>query len=136
MNRLLKGVDALQAKGLNVIFITHSHHKNIQTEEGDSYKVIDMALQSFGDYSVPELLKRRSDWVLYVESKTKTRKVKNQFGGTKNIGFGEPTTIVYTRSTSQFFAKVRAADVTQVQDYYEIDIHNPETIKQIFNDIT
>lgn len=135
--KLLKGVDALNDKGISVIAITHSHYKNIPTEDGETYKFTDMALQSFGDYSVPELLKRRADWVLYVESKVKTRTVKNKFGGEKVIPFGqEPSLLVHTRATSQFFAKIRAADMNAVEDYYEINPREPETYKALFEAIT
>ncbi len=136
-HRLMKGIDAMNDRGINVIAITHSHYKNIPTEDGETYKVTDMALQSFGDYNVPELLKRRADWVLYVESKTKTRSVKNKFGGEKVIPFGaEPNLLVHTRSTSQFFAKMRAADMDKVKDYYELDQRNPDTYRKLFEDIT
>ena len=136
--KLLKGVDALQGKGMNVIFITHSHLISVPTESGDTYKMHGMALQKFGQSDVPELLRRRSDWCLFMQSTAKTSKIKNQFGGSKTVAMtgSRPQVIVHTRATSSFFAKVRAADESKIQDYYEI---NPNDIdgssKAIFNDI-
>ena len=136
--RIIAACDAFNKRGANVILITHSHYKNLQTDGGDSYKYIDMALQSFGDYSVPELLKRRADWVYYMDSKVQTRTVRGQFGGTKTIASAgtEPEVAVHTRATSQFYAKVRTLDESAIPDYYLLD---RATIVQdstkIFNDL-
>jgi len=137
--KLLKGVDALQSKGINVILITHSHLISVQTASGDSYKMHGMALQKFGQSDVPELLRRRSDWCLFMQSTAKTAKIKNQYGGSKTVAMAgsRPQVIVHTRATSSFFAKVRAEDETKVQDYYEINPNDIEgSSKLIFNDIT
>lgn len=125
--RMLAGIDALQAKGINVILITHSTLKTETTEGGDSYKRHDFALQNSNNGDVCELLRRRSDWVLYMESKVKTRKVANEFGGkakTVAIAGSRPTVIVHTRATSSFYAKVRARDENTIEDSYEIDPKN------------
>ena len=137
--KLLKGVDALQNKGMNVIFITHSHLISVPTDGGDSYKMHGMALQKFGSSDVPELMRRRSDWCLFMQSNVKTGKVKNQFGGSRTVAMAgsRPDVIVHTRATSQFFAKVRAAHEQNVQDYYEIDSNDIDgSSRKIFADLT
>ena len=135
--RILTGIDAMQAKGMNVLLITHSHYRNLPMDDGSTFKYIDMALQTFGDYSVPELLKRRSDWVYYMESQVQTRTIKNQFGGTRTVaGHAMPETLVYTRSTSKFYAKIRTADEKSIPDYYVLDRENlVEDSRKIFLDI-
>lgn len=137
--RLLKGIDILQSKGMNVILITHSQLKNAKTDGGETYKITDFALQSSSNGDVCELLRRRSDWCLFMQSTAKTGKRKGGFGGSTTVAMNgsRPEVIVSTRATSSFFAKVRAIDESKVEDYYEID---PDDIdgssRKIFEDIT
>jgi len=132
-DKVIAGVKAAHKTGKNVILITHSHLKNVTNEGGESYKKIDMELQSFGDYKVPELLKRWSDYVLYMESKVQTRKVKGKFGGESIVPLNTtPDRIIYTRETNMFFAKCRCIDESAVQDAYDLE---KENYKQIFNEI-
>ena len=121
--KLLVAIDALQAKGLNVIIITHSALKNAQTEGGDSYKVTDFALQSSSNGDVCELLRRRLDVCLYMQSMARTGKKKGGFGGSTTVAMvgSRPEVLVHTRATSSYFAKVRTANETEVEDTYVID---------------
>jgi hypothetical protein len=133
--KLMVAIDALQSKGKNVILITHSQLKNATTEGGESYKVTDFALQSPNNGDVCELLRRRLDICLFVESTAKTRKKSGGFSGSTTLPMvgSRPDVTVYTRATSRFFAKCRSIDETKVNDSYTIDSDNiDESSRAIF----
>jgi hypothetical protein len=136
-DRLLKAVDVLQSKGLNVIMITHSHRVNVTGESGESYKIIDMDLQSYGSYSVPELLKRRADWVYYLtnEVSTVTTGTGNR-SKTSAIGNSTAQMRVQTRASSLAFAKCRPEKEENIPDFYYLSAFDREEVAtKIFNDI-
>lgn len=136
-NRLLAAVDALQARGLDVIFICHAHRVNVTAENGEQYKEIDMALMNYGAYSVPDLLKRRADWVYYVSSEVNTIK-RGEGRAQKTIALGKSAAemAIYTRKTSLFYAKIRAQDEALIPDCYYLNADNRKEIAtQLFNDI-
>ena len=121
--KLLVGIDALQAKGKNVVLITHSQLKNVTNESGESYKITDFALQSPNNGDVSELLRRRLDVCLYMESTARTVKKKSNYGNATTVPLvgSRPEVTIYTRATSSFFAKVRSQDESKIHDYYSID---------------
>ncbi len=135
--KLLVAIDALQEKDLNVILITHSQQKNTQTESGDSFKIIDFALQSSNNGDVCELLRRRLDVCLYMQSVARTGKKKGGFGGSTTVAMvgSRPEVLVHTRASSTFFAKVRTANESEVETTYVIDPDNiDESSRKIFID--
>jgi len=135
--RIGKGIDALNKKGINVILITHAIDRTVSNSSGDDYKKSQIDLLQFGGYSVPNLLYAKCDWCYYIASEAKTIKRKNAFGTQKTIAdkSNKPEIIVYTRSTNAFDAKVRTTDINNIPDEYMIDIENNETSKQIFCDL-
>lgn len=135
--RVISSIRFMQGRGMNVIIITHTINKSQETPTGDSYKTIDMALQSFGNSSVPELLKRAADFVFYMESQVMTMKAKSKFGAeqTRPIPGLSRSIAVHTRATGSFFAKVRAVDERNIANCYEIRQDNyEEDSKKIFSD--
>jgi len=82
-------------------------------------------------------LTAKADWVLFMQSTISTVTKRNAFGTVKNFADGmmPPEILIHTRSGNGFFAKIRTEKMENVQDTYIIDIRNPETSKQIFNDL-
>jgi len=133
--RILKGIEALNKKGINVILIAHAHDKNVSNVSGD-YKKTKIDLFEFGQFSAPNLLYAASDWTYYLASEVQTVKRKNVFGTEKITALqGNPDIKVYTRSTNNFDAKIRTSVRSNVPDYYEIDMDDDATSKQIFIDL-
>jgi hypothetical protein len=135
--RFFTALKVLHKKGLNVILIAHSREKNSLDIDGNEYKKNTIDMCQFGTYSVPNVLSAKADWVLFMRSESQTKLKKNQFGSVRSVADNDtqPETIVYTRGTSSFDAKVRTTVASNVKDAYVIDIHNEATSKQIFIDL-
>lgn len=134
--RFIKGVDALNSRGINVILIAHARDKNASTIGGEEFKRTGLDLSEFGQYSVPNLLYARCDWMFFMRSESQTVERKKQFGGTKTVASeGKPDIVLYTRAKSGFDAKIRTADIENIDDFYTIDINDQDTSKKIFTDL-
>jgi hypothetical protein len=134
--RIMAGFDKMRDKGFNVILIAHSSLKNETTIAGEDYKKNKIDLLQFGNISVPNLLYAKADWCYFMRSEGGTRSIKNNFGGKKTLADNSAQqTVVYTRGQSGFDAKVRTANIENIPDYYEIDIYDSSTSKQIFIDL-
>jgi hypothetical protein len=137
-NKLISFANAMRDRGMNTILITHSHYINVDSEDGERYKKIDMHLQSYGSHSVPELLKRVSDWVYYMSAEvTKVTRGSGNWQRTIAKGDNESIYTVQTKSTPLAYAKVRAIDESKIPFRYEFTTDTRlETAKLIFQHLS
>jgi hypothetical protein len=128
----------MRSKGKNVIFISHSHLVNFTSPDGKSYKQCTMALQSFGNNNVPELLSSNADWCFHIDGECKT---VTQGSGQwqKNVALNKEVAsiIVTTRRTSLLRnCKARAINENNIEDVYIFDRDSRDEVsKQIFADL-
>ena len=101
--QLLKGFDALVAKGMFVIIIAHSTIEKAQNPGGDSY-----------DYYTPRLDKRTSpilrewaDEIFYLAPKVYTTTVDEGFGKKSAKAHGVGERVIYTTERPTYSAKNR-----------------------------
>jgi len=136
-SRFFNALNFMHKRGLNVILIAHARERNTRDTSGDEFKKWGIDMAQFGQYSVPNLLSAKADFVLFMQSSINTRKKANQFGGARTVADRDeqPEIIIYTRGSSAFDAKVRTEKMENVQDQYIIDPRDPETSKQLFRDL-
>jgi len=137
-SRFFNALNFMHKKGLNVILIAHARERNTRDTSGDEFKKWGIDMAQFGQYSVPNLLSAKADFVLFMQSTIHTKKKANQFGSVKTVADREeqPEIIVYTRGSSAFDAKVRTEKMENIKNQYIIDINNPETSIKLFDDLT
>jgi len=135
--RFFTALKYLHKKGLNVILIAHARLKNDIDDFGNEYKKWGIDMAEFGAYSVPNLLSAKANWILFMKSNVKTKKVKNAFNAVKSIAdnLEDPETVIYTRGTASFEAKVWSEKADNVKDQYIIDISKPQTSQELFEDL-
>lgn len=135
--RFFTALKYLHKKGISVVLIAHSREKNARDTDGNEYKKHGIDLLEFGRISVSNVLSAKADAVLYMQSEAETKKKANSFGAAKSIAdnSAEQEIRVYTRASSGFDAKVRTENIDNVQDFYTIDIRNPETSKALWADL-
>jgi hypothetical protein len=123
--------------GYNVILITHAHRVNTTAENGDSYKIIDMELMSYGNCNVPALIKKDADWCAYLSSEVNTiKRGEGQRLKTLANGTTLSESVLHVRSTSLFYAKVRSSNEKSIPDAYFFNYENRESVaKKFFADM-
>ncbi|UOF76715.1 AAA domain [Caudoviricetes sp.] len=127
--------ELLQNSGFNVLVLTHDQQKSVTLPTGEEAKEIQMALPSFGNYSISRLLETKSNFVYYMRSEKTTQTVK-RFGSEKTIiKDSKPQTVLYTRSQGSFFAKSWAHNAGDIDDYYVLMQGDHDQYKQVFADI-
>ena len=136
-NRFFAAISALHKRGINVILIAHSKEKTTRDLDGDEYKKNMIDLLQWGQYSVPNLLSAKADFVLFMRSEVHTTKKFNSFGPMKKVADNDipPEIMVYTRASSAFNAKIRTTNINNVKDCYKIDITDDSTSQKLFEDL-
>jgi len=137
-NRFFAAIAALHKRGINVILIAHSKEKSASDLNGDDYKKQVIDLLQWGQYSVPNLLSAKADFVLFMRSEVRTNKKFNPYGSARTVADNDmpPEIMVYTRASSAFDAKIRTTDINNVKDSYVIDITDDSTSQQLFHDLS
>jgi len=130
--------DKLNSRGIDVIVIAHAKKVKQVESDGTEYKRMepDLNVALGGSFSVADLLCARFDNILYIESKAQLEKTKGYRNIEVNVpvttataGFNRPEIKLYTRGTNYFLAGVRSADITNIQDVYDIDVFNADTCR-------
>jgi len=130
--KTLVAIDAMKARGYNVILICHSAKINDENINGDPFKRVGIDLMRFGAQSAPDLVFAKCDACYYMRSEIETREVR---GNTKVSTHGRPDIVLYTRGQNGFDAKVRTKNKDNIPDHYIIDWDDSATSKIIFEDL-
>jgi len=136
-NRFFAAISALHKRGINVILIAHSKEKTTRDLDGEDYKKNMIDLLQWGQYSVPNLLSAKADFVLFMRSEVRTNKKFNPYGPARTVADNDmpPEIMVYTRASSAFDAKIRTTNINNVKDCYKIDITDDSTSQKLFEDL-
>jgi hypothetical protein len=135
--RFFTALKYLHKKGISVVLVAHSRDKNTRDSDGNEFKKHGIDMLEFGRISVSNVLSAKADAVLFMHSEAETKKKANPYGAAKTVADtgAEQEVRVYTRASSGWDAKVRTENIDNVQDFYTIDIRNPETSKKLWEDL-
>lgn len=131
---------AMVKQGINVVFITHAKRQNEVSGGGDSFKVWDLDLMDYGAYSVPQLIKKECDFVLFMKTnKLIVQKTEGsgQWSRTNTVASSDSSglqVMIQCRENSMAYAKARISDEMKLNDYYLMSPSNRKEIAdKIFN---